>query len=98
MNDFFNLPDETVSTASQSKRYEKKVDTSIYDPNPDSTNGGVYKSIFRFIPNLRDKNESKYTKYSAKIWNPVTKKSVVVDCPSNENKPSVLWTLSSILG
>ena len=98
MNDFFNLPDETVSTTSQSKGYEKKVDTNIYDPNPDSTGGGVYKSIFRFIPNLRDKNESKYTKYSAKIWNPVAKKSIVVDCPSNENKPSVLWTLSSILG
>lgn len=98
MNDFFNLPDETVSTSSQSKSYEKKVDTNIYDPNPDSTGGGVYKSIFRFIPNLRDKNESKYTKYSAKIWNPVAKKSIVIDCPSNENKPSVLWTLSSILG
>ena len=98
MNDFFNLPDETVSTSSQSKSYEKKVDTNIYDPNPDSTGGGVYKSIFRFIPNLRDKNESKYTKYSAKIWNPVAKKSIIVDCPSNEGQPSVLWTLSSILG
>ena len=96
MNDFFNLPDEAVST-NQSQGYEKKVDEKLYDPNPDLS-GGVYKSVFRFIPNLRNKNESKYTKYSAKIWNPIAKKSIVVDCPSNENKPSVLWTLSTILG
>jgi len=97
MNDFFNLPDDVVSTANQSKNYEKKVDENLYDPNPDIS-GGSYKSVFRFIPNLRNKAESKYTKYSAKLWNPIAKKSIIVDCPSNENKPSVLWTLSSILG
>lgn len=97
MNDFFNLPDETVSTTSQSQSYEKKTDPNVYDPNPDLS-GGVYKSIIRFIPNIRNQQESKYTKYSAKIWNPIAKRSVVVDCPSNENKPSVLWTLSTILG
>ena len=96
MNDFFNLPDETLSSTNQNQSYEKKVDTNLYDPNPDLSNG-VYKSVIRFIPNLRDKT-LKYTKYSAKIWNPVARKSVVVDCPSNENKPSVLWTLSTILG
>lgn len=97
MNDFFNLPDDVVSTANQSKTYEKKTDENLYDPNPDIS-GGSYKSVFRFIPNLKNKSESKYTKYSAKIWNPIAKKSIIVDCPSNENKPSVLWTLSSILG
>lgn len=97
MNDFFNLPDEAVSTSNQSQNYEKKVDENLYDPNPDLS-GGVYKSVFRFIPNLRNQKESKYTKYSAKIWNPIAKKSIVVDCPSNEGKPSVLWTLSTILG
>lgn len=97
MNDFFNLPDETLSSNNQNQSYEKKVDTNIYDPNPDLSNG-VYKSVIRFIPNLRNKSESKYTKYTAKIWNPVARRSVVVDCPSNENKPSVLWTLSTILG
>ena len=96
MNDFFNLPKETVSTA-QTTTYEKKVDSNIYDPNPDLS-GGMYKSVFRYIPNLRDKGLSKYTKYSAKIYNPITKRSVIVDCPSNEGKPSVLWTLSTILG
>lgn len=95
MNDFFNIPAETVSTSSNS--YEKKIDENIYDPNPDLS-GGIYKSVFRFIPNLRDKDVSKYTKYSAKIYNPITKTSVIVDCPSNEGKPSVLWTLSTILG
>ena len=97
MNDFFNLPTDVVSTSSQSQTYEKKVDENLYDPNPDLS-GGVYKSVFRFIPNLRNQKESKYTKYSAKIWNPIAKKSIVVDCPSNEGKPSVLWTLSTILG
>ena len=98
MNDFFNIPEETLSSSSQNQSYEKKVDENLYDPNPDLSNG-VYKSVIRFIPNIGNGNkESKYTKYSAKIWNPVARKSIVVDCPSNENKPSVLWTLSTILG
>tara|TARA_R110002074_G_scaffold33472_3_gene93184 strand:- start:1129 stop:2145 length:1017 start_codon:yes stop_codon:yes gene_type:complete len=96
MNDFFNIPSEAVSKPTTSG-YEKKVDLNLYDPNPDIS-GGVYKSVFRFIPNLRDKDLSKYTKYSAKIYNPVTKRSTIVDCPSNEGKPSILWTLSTILG
>lgn len=94
MNDFFNLPEESTSSNSG---YEKKIDENLYDPNPDN-HGGVYKSIFRFIPDLREGNKSQYTKYTAKIWNPILKKSTIVDCPSNENKPSVLWTLSTILG
>ncbi len=94
MNDFFNLPEESTSSNSG---YEKKTDEKIYDPNPDNY-GGSYKSIFRFIPDLRNANRPQYTKYSAKIWNPILKKSIIVDCPSNENKPSVLWTLSTILG
>jgi hypothetical protein len=97
MNDFFNLPEDAVSSNNQNKEYEKKVDENLYDPNPDLS-GGVYKSVIRFIPNLRNQAESKYTKYSAKIWNPVARRSIVVDCPSNENKPSVLWTLSTVLG
>ena len=54
MNDFFNLPDETLSSTNQNQSYEKKVDTNLYDPNPDLSNG-VYKSVIRFIPNLKDK-------------------------------------------
>lgn len=96
MNDFFNIPSEAISNPTTAG-YEKKVDLNLYDPNPD-VSGGVYKSVFRFIPNLRDKDLSKYTKYSAKIYNPITKRSMIVDCPSNEGKPSILWTLSTILG
>tara|TARA_R110000868_G_scaffold75697_1_gene218290 strand:+ start:3325 stop:4335 length:1011 start_codon:yes stop_codon:yes gene_type:complete len=96
MNDFFNIPSEAISNPTTTG-YEKKVDLNLYDPNPD-VSGGVYKSVFRFIPNLRDKDLSKYTKYSAKIYNPITKRSMIVDCPSNEGKPSILWTLSTILG
>jgi hypothetical protein len=95
MNDFFDLPTDTFTNKTSST--EKKKDENVYDPNPDLS-GGVYKSVIRFIPNLRDKNETKYTKYSAKIYNPLLKKAIFVDCPSNENKPSVLWTLSTILG
>lgn len=95
MNDFFDLPEETFTGKTSST--ERKKDENVYDPNPD-TSGGVYKSVVRFIPNLRDKTETKYTKYSAKIYNPLLKKALYLDCPSNENKPSVLWTLSTILG
>ena len=98
MNDFFNIPEDATSQSNPNQSYEKKVDENLYDPNPDLSNG-VYKSVIRFIPNIRNGNkESKYTKYSAKIWNPIARKSIVVDCPSNENKPSVLWTLSTIFG
>jgi hypothetical protein len=96
MNDFFDLPKETFGSSSSNSN-EKKKDENIYDPNPDAS-GGIYKSVVRFIPNLKDKTQTKYTKYSAKVYNPLTKRAVYVDCPSNENKPSVLWTLSTILG
>ena len=94
MTDFFDLPKENfVKSSSQSG---KKVDQNLYNPDPDAYNGS-YKSVFRFIPYVHDKSLSKYTKYSAKFFNPLTKESLYVDCPSNVEKPSILWDLERII-
>jgi hypothetical protein len=97
MTDFFDLPEETFSRGAKSGTRTKKVDPNVYDPDPNAHNGS-YKSVFRFIPYVFDKKLSKYTKYSAKFWNPLTKESLIIDCPSNVEKPSILWTIDSVLG
>ncbi len=89
MTDFFDLPSDSFV---QNKRSERRTDTNIYNPDPNSFNGS-YKSVFRFVPYIHDKTLSKYTKYSAKFYNPLTKESLFVDCPSNIGKPSILWDL-----
>jgi hypothetical protein len=94
MTDFFDLPEETISAPSGNQ--QKKTDPNIYDPDPNAFNGS-YKSVIRFIPYMSDKTKSKYTKYSAKFWNPLTRESLYVDCPSNAEKPSILWTIDSVL-
>lgn len=96
MTDFFDLPDEAVSKGRGQGASSKKTDPNIYDPDPNAHNGS-YKSVFRFLPYVFDKKISKYTKYSAKFWNPLTKESVIVDCPSNVEKPSIVWTIESVL-
>lgn len=88
MTDFFDLPSDSFVQ----KRSERRTDTNIYNPDPNSFNGS-YKSVFRFVPYIHDKTKSKYTKYSAKFYNPLTKESLFVDCPSNIGKPSILWDL-----
>lgn len=95
MTDFFDLPEDAFSKQKSSSN-SRKVDENIYDPDPNAHNGS-YKSVFRFVPYIFDKTRSKYTKYSAKFWNPLTKESVIVDCPSNVNSPSILWTIESVL-
>jgi hypothetical protein len=95
MTDFFDLPEDGFSKQ-KSASYSKKVDPNIYDPDPNAHNGS-YKSVFRFIPYVFDKSKSKYIKYTAKFWNPLTKESLFVDCPSNVEKPSILWTIESTL-
>jgi hypothetical protein len=95
MTDFFDLPEDTFSKQKASST-GRKVDENVYDPDPNSHNGS-YKSVFRFVPYIFDKTKSKYTKYTAKFWNPLTKESVIVDCPSNTGQPSILWTIESVL-
>jgi hypothetical protein len=94
MTDFFDLPEDAFAKKNVSSK--PKVDPNIYDPDPNAHNGS-YKSVIRFVPYLADKTKSKYTKYSAKFWNPLTKESLIVDCPSNVEKPSILWTIESTL-
>lgn len=95
MTDFFDLPDDAISKGKGAKT-TKKSDPNVYDPDPNAHNGS-YKSVFRFVPYIFDKKKSKYTKYSAKFWNPLTKESLIVDCPSNVEQPSILWTIESVL-
>lgn len=94
MTDFFDLPEESFSK--QRIGGGKKVDPNVYDPDPNAYNGS-YKSVFRFIPYVFDKSKTKYTKYTAKFWNPLTKESLIVDCPSNVDKPSIIWTMDSVI-
>ena len=93
MTDFFDLPSDSFI---QNKRSEKLTDPNIYNPDPNSFNGS-YKSVFRFVPYIHDKKLSKYTKYSAKLYNPLTKESLFVDCPSTVGKPSILWDIERII-
>lgn len=95
MSDFFDLPEDTFNKNKNTTR-TKKVDESVYDPDPNAYNGS-YKSVFRFVPYLKDKQKTKYTKYTAKFWNSLTKESLIVDCPSNVEKPSILWTIESVI-
>lgn len=95
MTDFFELPDDAISKG-KGQKTTKKSDPNIYDPDPNAYNGS-YKSVFRFVPYIFDKSKSKYTKYSAKFWNPLSKESLIIDCPSNVEKPSILWTIESVL-
>ena len=95
MTDFFDLPDDAISKGKGSKT-GKKADPNVYDPDPNAHNGS-YKSVVRFIPYVFDKTKSKYTKYSAKFWNPLTKESLIIDCPSNVEQPSILWTIESVV-
>lgn len=96
MSDFFDLPEDTFSKGKGANTNNKKVDPNIYDPDPNAHNGS-YKSVIRFVPYLADKSKSKYTKYSAKLWNPLLRESLIVDCPSNVGQPSILWTIESVL-
>ena len=97
MSDFFDLPEETVSNTSTTNSSVRKVDENIFDPDPNSYNG-KYTAVGRYVPYMRDKAKSKYTKYSAKFWNPLTRESLFVDCPSNVGKPSIVWTVGTVIG
>jgi hypothetical protein len=93
---FFDLPEENISSKNKKGTGLKRTDPNVYDPDPKAHNGS-YKSVFRFLPYIFDKKMSKYTKYTAKFWNPLTKESLIVDCPSNLDQPSILWTLESVI-
>lgn len=95
MTDFFDLSDDAFVQKPASTG-GRKVDTNIYNPDPDAFNGS-YKSVFRLLPYIFDKSLSKYTKYSAKFYNALTKEALYVDCPSNVGKPSILWDLASVI-
>lgn len=94
MTDFFDLPDDNF--VQRPNTGEKKQDPNIYNPDPNLFNGS-YKSVFRYIPYIFDKSLSKFTKYSAKFYNPLTKESLYIDCPSNVGQPSILWDIERVV-
>ena len=91
MEDLFNLnPDDFSGKSSSAAR---KMDDNIYNPGPDQGQNGIYKSVIRFIPWVGDPTKSKYKKYAAKLVNPLTNERLIVDCPSTNGGPSILWSL-----
>jgi hypothetical protein len=91
MEDLFNLnPDDFSGKSSSAAR---KMDDNIYNPGPDQGQNGIYKSVIRFIPWVGDPSKSKYKKYAAKLVNPLTNERLIVDCPSTNGGPSILWSL-----
>lgn len=91
MEDLFNLnPDDFSGKSSSAAR---KMDDNIYNPGPDQGQNGIYKSVVRFIPWVGDPSKSKYKKYAAKLVNPLTNERLIVDCPSTNGGPSILWSL-----
>jgi hypothetical protein len=91
MEDLFNLnPDDFSGKSSSAAR---KTDDNIYNPGPDQGQNGIYKSVIRFIPWVGDPSKSKYKKYAAKLTNPLTNERIIVDCPSTNGGPSILWSL-----
>ena len=95
MTDFFDLSDDAFVKKNTSTG-DRKTDTNIYNPDPNAFNGS-YKSVFRLLPYIFDKKMSKYTKYSAKFYNSLTKEAFYVDCPSNVGKSSILWDLDGVI-
>lgn len=92
MTDLFNL-----NINSFSGKKSKQQDENLYNPGPDQGQNGIYKSVIRFIPWAQDPDNSKYRKYSAKLVNPLTNERLYIDCPSTLGKPSILWSLDTIL-
>ena len=90
MEDLFNLNTDDFTGKAASQR---KTDDNIYNPGPDQGQNGIYKSIIRFIPWVGDPSKSKYKKYAAKLINPLTNERLLVDCPSTNGSPSILWSL-----
>lgn len=61
-----------------------------YNPTADKGQGGVYKSVIRFIPWWENPNNSIFEKWVCWLVDPITDKGRYVDCPSSVGKPSPL--------
>ena len=61
-----------------------------YNPSSEKGQGGVYKSVIRFIPWWQNPNNSISEKWVCWLVDPITDKGKYVDCPSSIGKPSVL--------
>lgn len=94
MEDYFALDDKDFKKPAKGTR---KVDENLYDPSPDQGKNGVYKSVIRLVPYMKDKSKSKYQKFYASLKNPLTGDKMWIDCPSTVSQPSILWDLQTLI-
>ena len=61
-----------------------------YQPTADKGQGGIYKSIIRFVTWYQDPVHSYTSKWSCWLVDPVTNRGRMIDCPSTVGKPSLI--------
>ena len=90
-NEMFNLDAEDFKEAGK--------DSIMYKVSPKGGKNGVYSSLIRFIPWHKDPKNSIVEKWEAWLENPLTKKGMLLDCPSSVGKQSDLmdtyWKLKN---
>lgn len=97
-DNFFDFDSNLLMDKQAKGTYVKTEDTNMYDPKPSEGKGGVYKSVLRFVRYEKDHSYSKYKKYVAKLYNPLTKERLFIDCPSSDGKtPSILWSIETVI-
>ena len=84
-NEMFNLDAEDFK--------ETQKDSVIYKVSPKNGKNGVYSSLIRFVPWWKDPKNSLSDKWEAWLENPLTKKGMLLDCPSSVGKPSELMDI-----
>lgn len=83
--DFNSLFHPNVSMGAQSQS-----NLTEYNPSADKGQGGVYKSIVRFVTWWQAPENSINQKWVCWLVDPLTNKGRYVDCPSSVGKPSIL--------
>lgn len=91
MNDFTNFSD--MFNLDAEDFIQKSNESVLYKVSPKDGKGGVYNSLIRFIPWYKDPKNSELSKWESWLENPLTKKGMMVDCPSSVGKPSELRDL-----
>lgn len=61
-----------------------------YNPTAEKGQGGVYKSVIRWVPWWQNPNNSIFEKWVCWLVDPITTKGRYIDCPTSIGKPSIL--------
>lgn len=88
LNNLFEMTFDELVPAEPTKK-----STDLYAPHAKEGKDNTYKSLIRFVPNLKDPNKSIISKWNVWLENPVTGEKRYVDCPSSVGKPSIIQDL-----